>query len=209
MRHAVDGRTKRASERRESRRAEILEAALEEFGRKGFHQTSVSDIIEAAGVARGTFYTYFESKSAIFLELLDQLLVRLRDAIIGVDRSEGAPAMQVQLEETVRRLLATFADNRLLSTIIIREAVGLDDEVDRRLRGFYRRIREYIRLSLVEGQRLGVVRRLDTEVAASCILGSFKQFMEQFATADGEDALDVDRTALAVLDFNLRGLQPS
>ena len=68
----IDARTKRAEAMRESRRAHILHTALEVFATNGYHQTRVSDIIEAAGIARGTFYLYFESKSAIFLELLEQ-----------------------------------------------------------------------------------------------------------------------------------------
>ncbi len=40
------------------------------FAAKGYHGTRISDIIDAAGIARGTFYLYFESKSAIFLELI-------------------------------------------------------------------------------------------------------------------------------------------
>ena len=70
----VDGRTRRATEQRESRRAAILTGALRVFGRKGYHQTHVADIIKAAGIARGTFYLYFESKAAVFDSILDQAI---------------------------------------------------------------------------------------------------------------------------------------
>ena len=82
---AQDGRTIRATSLRENRRAAILKASLKVFGRNGYHNTHVSDIIEAAGIARGTFYLYFESKNAIFLELLDQMLAEVRSNIVGVD----------------------------------------------------------------------------------------------------------------------------
>ena len=62
----ADGRVARASVLRKTRRADILEVALSVFASNGYHQTRVSDIIQAAGIARGTFYLYFESKSAIF-----------------------------------------------------------------------------------------------------------------------------------------------
>ncbi len=202
---ATDRRATRAQIKRESRRANILRAALHEFGHRGYHQTHISDIIEAANIARGTFYLYFESKSAIFLELLDGLLERLGDSIVGVDTRDGAPPVQGQLVQTVRRIMETVVENRLLTTIIIREAVGLDEDVDRKLREFYKRLLIYIRSSLEEGQQLGVLRDFDTEVAAFCVLGTIKQFMEQLVMHDyGE--VDVDRMALAVLDFNLRGV---
>jgi AcrR family transcriptional regulator len=202
----VDGRTKRANEQRESRRAAILKGALRVFGRKGYHQTHVADIIKAAGIARGTFYLYFEGKSAIFLELLDQMLEQFRESIVGVDTHEGAPPVELQLIGTVRRIMDTVVQNRLLTTIIIREAVGLDQEVDRRLKLFYDDLLRYIRDALGEGQRLGYIRKLDEDVAAMCILGTIKQFMEMLVMMGDEESVDVDRMALSVLDFNLRGV---
>ena len=59
--------------------------------------------------------------------------------------------------------------------------------------------------SFAEGQRLSLIRELDTEVAAMCILGTIKQFVEQLVMMDVQE-VDVDRMALSVLDFNLRGL---
>jgi AcrR family transcriptional regulator len=202
----IDGRSRRANDRRENRRAEILRGALDVFGHKGYHQTSVADIIEAAGIARGTFYLYFDGKSAVFLELLDSVLAELNASIIGVETGAGSPPIQLQLVTTVRRILDAVVKNRLLANIVVREAVGLDAEVERRLRAFYAALLRYIEESLAEGRRLGVIRELDQEIAAMCVLGTIKQFVEQVVVA-GEDAtFDVDRMALAVLDFNLRGL---
>ena len=81
----IDGRVTRAQARRESRRALILRAAVETFSARGYHSTRVADIIKAAGIARGTFYLYFESKNAIFLELLDTLLDEFLGGIEGVE----------------------------------------------------------------------------------------------------------------------------
>jgi AcrR family transcriptional regulator len=59
---------------RDRRRAQILKAATGVFAAKGFHQTRISDVIAAAGIARGTFYLYFDSKGELFLGLLRELL---------------------------------------------------------------------------------------------------------------------------------------
>jgi AcrR family transcriptional regulator len=203
---AEDGRTKRAAGRRESRRMAILRGARDVFGRNGYHNTHVSDILEASGIARGTFYLYFDSKSAIFLELLDELLAELRSAIVGVDTQPDSPPIHMQLQGTVRQILGTVVENRALATILLREAVGLDVEADTRLRAFYGALLAYIKDALIEGQRIGIVRSLDTELAAMCILGTIKQFIEQFVMMPSDAPIDVDRTALEVLDFNLRGV---
>ncbi|HEY8430086.1 MAG TPA: helix-turn-helix domain-containing protein, partial [Sandaracinaceae bacterium] len=88
---ATDGRTVRAARKREHRRRMVLDTALAVFSAKGYHQTRISDIIEAASIARGTFYLYFDSKNAIFHELLDLLLEQISENVVGVDLREGAP----------------------------------------------------------------------------------------------------------------------
>jgi len=55
------------------RRSEILDVAQRLFYRKGYEQTSVQDIITEIGIAKGTFYHYFDSK----LDLLDAMIERM------------------------------------------------------------------------------------------------------------------------------------
>jgi AcrR family transcriptional regulator len=54
----------------EFRSGEILEAARKLFARKGFQNTTMDEIAEAAGVAKGTVYLYFQSKRDVYLEAL-------------------------------------------------------------------------------------------------------------------------------------------
>jgi AcrR family transcriptional regulator len=51
-------------------RHKLLEAAREEFGEKGFYEAAVSGITQRAGVALGTFYTYFNSKEELYRALV-------------------------------------------------------------------------------------------------------------------------------------------
>jgi AcrR family transcriptional regulator len=203
---AADGRTKRAEALRESRRAHILETAERVFAEKGYHQTRISDILDAAGIARGTFYLYFESKNAIFLELLDQLMRELRSTVVGVDTRENAPPIGEQLVETVSRIVRAVEEHRELTRIILREAVGLDEEVDEKLRDFYRTLHVFIELSLENGKRLGLVRDVDTDIVASCILGQIKYLLEERIMNDEQRDVDPSRIGRAVLDYNLRGV---
>jgi AcrR family transcriptional regulator len=53
-------------ERRATTRSAIVQAARGCFAAKGFHETSIDDIQNAAGVSRGAFYHHFESKAAVF-----------------------------------------------------------------------------------------------------------------------------------------------
>lgn len=73
----------------EERRNEILDAADELFGQKGFDGTSTNDILEKVGIARGTLYYHFKSKEDIMDALIERHSVRLLGAAqeIGADKS--------------------------------------------------------------------------------------------------------------------------
>lgn len=57
-----------------ARRAELVEAAATAFAERGVANTAVSDIVERAGVAQGTFYLYFESKDDVLVALAERLV---------------------------------------------------------------------------------------------------------------------------------------
>lgn len=201
-----DGRSERAQQLREQRRMVILDAALRVFAAKGYHAASISDIVDEAGVARGTFYLYFESKDAVFVALIENLVEHLQSHIIGVELGPDAPSMDKQLVATVRRVLETLRQNRALANILFREAVGLDEAVDGRMRGFYETLRGYVRISLEMGAALGFVRELDFDLVATCVIGSVKQVVERYVASDDASPFDVERWSRTIVDYNLNGV---
>lgn len=56
-----------------ARRNQILDAATQVFAAKGFHRATIKDIARAAGIADGTVYTYFASKTDVLLGILNRL----------------------------------------------------------------------------------------------------------------------------------------
>lgn len=58
------------AEQKEKRRQEILEAALDQFIRKGYADTKIKDIAAAVGMSVGLLFHYFESKEALYIELI-------------------------------------------------------------------------------------------------------------------------------------------
>ncbi len=77
---AGEGKTPRTDRGRKTLRA-LLDAAAAEFGEKGFHEASVSGITRRAGVALGSFYTYFDSKDALFRALVRHMSDQVRDHV--------------------------------------------------------------------------------------------------------------------------------
>ena len=62
----------------EERKNEILDVAEELFETKGYSQTTVSDILQAVGIAKGTFYYYFQSKE----EVMNAIVIRFTDMLV-------------------------------------------------------------------------------------------------------------------------------
>jgi AcrR family transcriptional regulator len=105
----VKGKTKREVVS-EFRCAEILEAARKVFSKKGFNGTTVDDIAEAAGVAKGTVYLYFRSKREVYLAALRQGIVRLNEE---TRRRVAAPeAIQAKIRAFIGTRVKYFEGNR-------------------------------------------------------------------------------------------------
>src|SRR5580698_11524546 len=86
------------------RRQKILNHARDVFARRGYHEAKIDDIVAAAGIARGTFYLYFEDKRAVFEEIVDRTIARLGMAIVRVDPHDGAHTVGDQVREQIRRI---------------------------------------------------------------------------------------------------------
>jgi AcrR family transcriptional regulator len=67
----------------------LLEAAAQEFGERGYHEAAITGITSRAGVALGTFYTYFESKEELFRALVRDMSQATRAHVAEAVR--GAP----------------------------------------------------------------------------------------------------------------------
>ncbi|MEW6576124.1 TetR/AcrR family transcriptional regulator [Sphingorhabdus buctiana] len=79
----------------------LLDAARAEFGEKGFHDSSVVSITSRAGVALGSFYTYFDSKESLFRALVKDMSGQVRDHVAPV-----LPGVGDQIDAEGRALAA-------------------------------------------------------------------------------------------------------
>jgi len=191
--------------RRAERRRHLLDCALEVFAEKGYHAASISHIIKKAGVARGTFYLYFDSKRSVFEELLDEMLGALDTRVKRIDPSRGASGVLAQMEANVDGVISYLLSNRPMLRLLLAEAVGLDAGFDQKLTEFYDRLLTMIEQALENGKQMKLVgRAIQTKVAALCILGSIKEVLYQEAM--GGSLPDRQAVLDEVLRFNVRAL---
>lgn len=78
------------------RRKQLLETAVEVFARHGYHNTSMNDVAEAAGVTKPVLYQHFASKRELYRELLGEIGGQLRDTIAKATADAAGPRQQIE-----------------------------------------------------------------------------------------------------------------
>lgn len=161
---ASPGKVPRTARGRETLRR-LLDAAAAEFGERGFHEASISGITRRAGTALGSFYTYFDSKDAIFTALVRDMSARVATTAAAAV-SEGSSGLRREREALVGFL--HFAREHKEIYRIIDEAEFADPES---YRAHYEGTATRIAARLAEGVRTGSVREGEQEVRAWAIMG--------------------------------------
>lgn len=166
------------------RRQQILQNAREVFARHGYHAAKIDDIVAAAGVARGTFYSYFEDKRAIFEEIIDQTFALIGAGIVHVDTDDPNRSVGEQVRQNIRAIVHAFLEDRATTKILLSDAVGLDPELDKKLMSFYESVGQLLESSLTDGQERGIVAPGDVRMFSIMSLGAMKEIMYQVTMRD-------------------------
>jgi AcrR family transcriptional regulator len=119
-----------------SRREQLLQSALDEFGRRGFHLTQMEHVAAAAGVSKGLLYQHFESKEELFSAVTTMIVGNLSRRLNEVTRPAD-PAVE-RMRVMARTLFDFATDQPAAWAVIIRhfdkpevgaELRGLRDDV--------------------------------------------------------------------------------
>lgn len=96
--------TRQLTEQGQERRRQLLDAAAALFTERGYAQTRIADICDAAGVAKGLFYWYFDTKQALFADLVRSVRQQLRRAQAAAmdDRADPLTRIRQGAEASVR-----------------------------------------------------------------------------------------------------------
>jgi AcrR family transcriptional regulator len=186
------------------RRQQILSVARDVFARHGYHAAKIDDIVAAAGVARGTFYLYFEDKRSIFAEIVDGMIARLATSIVRVDPHDKKRSVAAQVRDNVQRVVGILLEDHATTKILLSDAVGVDPEFDRKLLSFYAEMASMLGRTLGDGQELGIVRGGDVRLMSWLALGALKEVMFQIVLRGVE--YDEDKLVDGILAFMRAGV---
>jgi AcrR family transcriptional regulator len=194
---ASEGKAPRTERGRKTLRA-ILDAAAIEFGERGFHEASVSGITRRAGVALGSFYTYFDSKDAVFRALVRDMSDQVRDQVAPAIRA--APD-QIAAERAGLYEFINFVRGHKEIYRIIDEAEFVDPES---FHLHYATTADRIAARLKAGAARGEIRADVSEVHAWAIMGMNVFLGLRYGV--WEDDVPPDQVADSIAEMLARGI---
>ncbi len=187
----------RYQRRREKTRQELLAAAKTVLAKKGYHNAKISDIAAAADIGVGTFYLYYPTKDALFLELVKETAQALKEEI------DQARAQVEDLVEKIRVANLAFfrfaRDHREVLKIVFGHGNTFNELLRQVYGGFIMDAAERV----AEGAQKKVFRPLPPQVVANALVGMSAQVVSWWIEQDGPSAEEMAET---MTGFVLHGL---
>lgn len=193
------------------RREHILETAAKVFSEKGYRMASVSDIVEEAGIGRGTFYLYFDSKKEIFLDLIEGFFNGYADLLSENHRLleeafRGRGNVLRTWRDNMLRVLEYHRDNHHLTYIVYREAMGRDEDFSARVDVLSRLAREKLVAEFQMMYDRGMMRECDVETVTSVVMGSTVYVVMEHLLRESDR--DIGELADMIVEYHIRALIP-
>lgn len=159
-------------------RERILDAALNIFSHKGYHDTKIDEIVEEAGTSKGSIYFHFPNKERLFISLVDKFAnlidERVTEAI--ADEDEGIQRVRVALIT----VLETFAQYRMPAKLLLVQAVGLGTVFEKKRMEVTDRFAALIKTYLDEAVAVGDIAAVDTDVVSHAWMGAIYNVVIQW-----------------------------
>lgn len=200
----VVGKTPRTERGRRTVRA-ILDAAAHEFGTRGYHDTGITHITQRAGVALGSFYTWFDSKEAVFRALVADMSEKVK-TFVG-PAIAAAPDGIASEGAGLKAFLDFVGENKLIYRIIDEAEFVAPDHFRAHYETTAQRIEDRLKAAATRGE----VRSDVTDVHAWAIMGMNVFLGLRFGVwGDGRSTEEVARIANEMLAAGLKptGDQP-
>ena len=185
----------RGTKRGQRTREQLVAAAREVFERDGYFDARVADIVKQAGVAHGTFYTYFESKLDVFRAVARQVSAAIGEAV-RVAPGDVPGDVWANLDRSNRRYLDVYRANSRIQGLIEQVATFDADFHAGRLAGRQAHVQRVIR-TIERWQAQGVA---DPEVDPVTTAGALVAMLSNFAywSFAGGDEYDEEQAARTV-----------
>ncbi|MHB8681043.1 MAG: TetR/AcrR family transcriptional regulator [Acidimicrobiales bacterium] len=196
-----------SDEDKEARRGDILAAAKKVFARNGYHATTIAEIARTAELSYGSIYWYFDSKDALFHELMESEGQTLRHHVtdaLTTTPADGAP--EAPFRAAVQATFEFFESDKALVKLLFRDSYALGDRFEKHLFGIYEGFIGDIEAIVTDAQRRGLVVQAPPRMVAFAVAALIGQIAHRRIVTD--DGLPASVVADFVVSLLLNGLLP-
>lgn len=181
----------------------ILEAAVSVFAQSGFHESTISQIAKAAGVADGTIYLYFKNKDDILVHFFNyktrQVFARFREEV------DNARKAVDKLRNLIRRHLEEFQKDRYMAVLYQSETHRINRLAEEQIHEMHKMYLDLIAEIVEQGQVEGAVRRdLYVGLVKRYIIGGVDEVINTWLHSEGK--YDLTSMADPLVDLFIRGI---
>jgi AcrR family transcriptional regulator len=202
-------RSPRWRRRKDARPEEIVVAALEVFGERGFAATKLEDVARRAGVTKGTIYLYFDSKDALFKAVVRESIV---PALALGERfvAEHAGPARALFAQLVRKWWELVGETRLaaIPKLVMAEATSFPELARFYYQEVVRRGKALFAAVLERGIAAGEFRRLDVPQAVGLAMAPLVHaiVLKHSLLKCVREPIDLRAYVEAHIDIFLRGI---
>jgi len=158
----------------EDKQKRILDCAVDEFAEQGYRAASISRIVAAAGIAKGSFYQYFEGKEDIYGHVVDYAIVQRK---LQISDNESVKLREQSLTQFIRTLFGSMIQSFVCQPKLLK--IGTDftrnqhDPAQKRIREKYKDLEDdyfqaFIRFKKAQGE---INAHVDEDVLGNMLMG--------------------------------------
>lgn len=187
-------------EEQEKRRHEIFHQVVKIFRRKGFYETSIREIADAAGLGKSTLYDYFKTKDEILIYFFED---QLRDM---TQEAQKIALQNLSANERLRQVMEKYLEslraNKNLFLKLMQESQRLKLESQKQVQAKRYAYQELVCALIDEGIREGVFRKVNSLLAARLLINSVSSATYGSGSPETPDEMLKD-----TLDIFFKGLE--
>lgn len=189
----------------EVRRKEILDAALQCFSTKGYHETIIDDIVRVSGLTKGAIYWYFKGKRELFIAVIEQHLQEDRNLWEKLlEEYEIGPDLLIKAGLSY---LKHHLDNKWLSPFcaeFLAESYR-DEKIREKIDELHNEWRKLVKMAFDRAVQEGKMKNFDTESLSSTLIALIGGLINQYRI--GEEKIDYEKMWTGFSHALLDGIQ--
>jgi AcrR family transcriptional regulator len=200
----MDAQATPQPDRAQERRQQIMQAALACFARKGYHKTTMDDIVAESGLSKGTLYWYFKSKDELFFSLINSFFLEMQQDIGAIFEQHLSATGKLR---TMGRELASYFQeiSEFLNVFFEFYMQGtLNEQLNQLFHSMLSQYRGMIAGIIEEGFKTGEFKEVDADQLALAVMAAYDGLWFYKMLMPGE--VDLDRASQAFIETLLAGL---